>query len=361
MTRLAYLTVACDTDPDINPPYREPPGDHQDIWQGILVGLPALRRRLNELSFLSGYSQFPITWLLRSDRQIYELYQDAAFCFKRFEKTWRREQEQHGSEIGWHPHLYRWNERKEKWTEYLGEDEDIEILKHCLESLRRCIDISAVRTGWVYHSNRLMNFFDNEGLLVDVSAIPGTAQSKFWYHGRFLNCYHDWRGAPRMPFFPSKVDYRRRAKPDESSLSILEMPVIVRRLNVWLQLSRYGLHKLRMLRSNSVNYSDWGSLGYQGVLLSGKTRPFNEAVKQTLTAAIHHQTVLVNTYFHTDDLLSATLVENFMRNLESIFHLSEQMGWTVVPTTLSKAASIIKSEMISRQTVSGLVNVAESK
>ncbi len=38
MTRLAYLTVACDTDPDINPPYREPPGDHQDIWQGNVGG-----------------------------------------------------------------------------------------------------------------------------------------------------------------------------------------------------------------------------------------------------------------------------------------------------------------------------------
>ena len=101
MKKTAYLSIACDTDPDINPPYREARDKQnpEDIWQGIARGISALRQRLEKTSFFRKHGSLPITWLLRCDRQIYELYGDAAFCFRRFEDVWKTELK-NGNEIG---------------------------------------------------------------------------------------------------------------------------------------------------------------------------------------------------------------------------------------------------------------------
>ena len=336
MKKIAYLCVSCDTDPDINPPYAEVPSKEScdDIWQGTVFGIPALRQRLKETCFVSKYGQLPMTWLLRSDRQIYELYGDAGFCFKRFEKTWKSEQE-HGSDIGWHPHLYRWDGHACRWAEHLGKDDDLEILAECLNSLRQYTNVYAVRTGWDYHSNKLLSLFDREGLLVDASAIPGTVQSGTWFF--------DWRGAPRTPYFPSKIDYRQPADSREHALSILEMPVLVRSLSLPWHFLRYCLRKLRAILSPCVDLTDWESSRYQGMTMTSKCGPFYQALQQTLAASSEEDTVFLNTYFHTDSLLSRRSLDRFVRNLENISCLAERMGYTLVPTTLRAAAPFAKS------------------
>lgn len=336
MKKIAYLCVSCDTDPDINPPYAEVPSKEScdDIWQGIVFGIPALRQRLKETCFASKYGQLPVTWLLRSDRQIYELYKDASFCFKRFEKVWKSEQG-HGSDIGWHPHLYRWHRQACRWAEHLGKDDDLEILAECLNSLRLYTDVYAVRTGWDYHSNKLIGLFDREGLLVDASAIPGTVQSGTWFF--------DWRGAPRTPYFPSKIDYRQPAESREHALSIIEMPVLVRSLSLPWHLLRYSLRKLRAIRSHCDDFTDWGSSRYQGLRITSKGGAFYKAIQQTLAASSEEETVFLNTYFHTNELLSSRSVDNLVRNLEKISCLAERGGRTLVPVTLSVAAPFAKS------------------
>ena len=213
------------------------------------------------------------------------------------------------------------------------------MLADCLKALRQCSPIGAVRTGWVYHSNELMRLFDSEGLLVDVSGIPGTVQSCTWYQ----HSHHDWRGTPPAPYFPSRHDYRRPAESGEESLSILEMPVLVRNLTLPLQFLRYGLRKARALRSNCTDYTDWPSSRHQGVLLTHSPRQFCEAVKQTLGLTDAQHTAFVNTYFHAGDLLSPKLRENLIRNLRFTFKLAKQTGREVSANTLCLAAAKAKA------------------
>lgn len=336
MNKVAYLSIACDADPDIDPPYRKVPSKEnaEHIWQGITVGIHTLRQHLKETPVVSKYGRLPVTWLLRSDRQIYELYGNADFCFRRFENVWKSEHE-HGSEIGWHPHLYRWDEYACQWTPYLAKDDDLEILAECLNSLRQCTDIYAVRTGWDYHSNRLMGFFDREGLLVDASAIPGSIHSGTWFH--------NWGGTARPPYFPSKFDYRRPAESHEHALRILEMPVLVRSLSLPFHLIRFCYHNLRAIRSFNVNFTDWESARWQGVFISRRCRPFYEAVHQTLAMSSEKEGIFLTTYFHTNELLSLRGVQRFIQNLENLSCLTERIGYTLVPTTLSVAASLVKN------------------
>jgi hypothetical protein len=192
-----------------------------------------------------------------------------------------------------------------------------------------------VRTGWVYHSNRLLGFFAKEGLLVDTSAVPGVVQSGTWHF--------DWRGAPRTPYFPSDLDYRRPAESPENALSILEMPVLVRSLSLPLHFLRYGVRKLRAARSRASDLTDWPSSRYQGVRITNACRPFYEAAEQTLLASAAEESVFLSTYFHTDELLISRYVDNFADNLQNLSRLAERAGRALVPTTLSAAAVLARS------------------
>jgi hypothetical protein len=335
MERILYLCIACDADSDINPPFRSFPSeqDRKAIWQGCVSGIPALRQRLQACRFVKTHGQPPITWLVRSDRQVYELYDDAAFCLRELEATWDQER-RFGSEIGWHPHLYRWDERSRTWKSSLGGDDDLEMLADCIASLRQLTEIRAVRTGWIYHSNNLLSFFDRVGLTVDASAAPGCV------HKTEVSSYN-WAGTPRWPYFPSRADYRRPATEGESSLGILEMPVLVRRLRHSLHVGRYCLRTMRAVRRWHFDAAEWESARWQGILVTMGTKPFREAAEQTLMLGLAEGTVFLTTYFHTDQLTPKTL-ELFAQNLDSLAFLASQFGYSIVPSTLSPSGDVAR-------------------
>lgn len=332
MAKTLLLCIACDADPDINPTFQNLPEalKREDIWQGYVQGISALRQRLSASRFGRQYGNLPITWLLRSDRQIYELYGDAAFCFRQFEPLWETEIRL-GSEIGWHPHLYRWSEGHKKWVAYLGEDDDLDILAVCLASLRRHADVRVVRTGWDYHSNRLMAFFDRAGLAVDASALPGCTNSRTEV-GRY-----NWVGTPRTPYFPSQVDYRRPPASGAPGLNILEIPAMVRKLRFPLQLGRFFLRSARALRRGHTDLTEWKTAGWQGIRITMDRASFYDALQQALTECLHNGDVYLSTYFHPDELLSARGLELFARNLDGIMETAARSGFALVPCSLSAA------------------------
>jgi hypothetical protein len=336
VSKTLYLCIACDADPDIPPTFPNLLGTLQkeDIWQGYASGIPALRQRLIACGFGRKYGNLPITWLLRSDRQIYEIYGDAAFCFRQFEPLWKKEMRL-GSEIGWHPHLYRWSDRQKEWQAYLGQDDDLEILSDCLASLRQHADIRVVRTGWDYHSNRLMAFFDRTGLVVDASALPGCSNS------RTEVGLYNWVGTPRVPYFPSQLDYRQPPVAGAPGLKILEIPAIVRRLRFPLHLGRYFLRIARALRSSRSELGEWETARWQGIRITMERAPFYDATQQALTECVHKEDVYLTTYFHTDDLLFPRRLELFARNLEGIMEMADRFGFALVPCTLSAARRVV--------------------
>jgi len=336
MNRTAHITIACDVDPDFNPEYRRVPRkeDPELNWRGITSGIPFLRQRLKETAFASKYGQPPLTWLLRSDRQIYELYGAYDFCSRQFEEIWKREREQ-GSEIGWHPHLHRWDEVARRWAPSLQKGDDLGLLLECLTALRRHTEIRAVRMGWDYQSNSLMQFLDSQGMLVDASAVPGCVQRGNWVY--------DWRSTPRFPYFPSEFDYRRPAKTDEESLNIVEMPVLVRSLKLPLRLIRHCLRNLRAIRNPHFAFTDWMSARWQGVTITGRGRLFREAAHQSFASIPEREDIFITTFFHAAELLSSKLLGNFLHNLQTLNHLCDELGYTISLATLSDAASTFKN------------------
>lgn len=333
MGKVVYLSVACDTDPDLIPHQSIIYGsdNRNHIWRGISVGIANFRRLFQQSTFFSEHGQLCVSWLLRADRQIYELYNDASFCFRHFENIWSDELT-HGNEIGWHPHLYRWEKRTKQWEHYLGYDDDLQILSGCFASLRKCIDVTTVRTGCDYHSNRLMRFFDEQGIIVDASAIPGSRQTGQWFY--------DWEGTPRYPYHPSVSDYRRPAKSNELSLNIIEMPMLVRALP-------FPLHFLRFCKRNikaipTLVFTDYESARWQGQIITRRPSSFYQAIAQTLTDYSHSDCVFINTYFHSNDLLLPKLLSNFLCNLESLSYLVERKGYDLISVTLRDLAPIAK-------------------
>jgi len=332
VSKTLYLCIACDADPDIPPPFPKLPraAQKEDSWKGYVLGIPSLRRRLLASRFGKRHGDLPITWLLRSDRQIYELYGDAAFCFRQFEPLWKKEIRL-GSEIGWHPHLYRWSERQSEWQAYLGQDDDLDILHDCLTTFRQHADVRVVRTGWDYHSNQLMAFFDRAGLTVDASALPGCTHSRTEV-GRY-----NWVGTPRSPYFPSQMDYRRPPTAGEPGLNILEIPALVRRLRFPLHLGRYLLRTARALRRGHTDLAEWETARWQGIRITMERAPFDDALQQALAEGQSEEDVYLTTYFHTDDLLSARRLELFARNLDGIMEMARRFDFALVPSTLSAA------------------------
>lgn len=338
MNKVVFLSIACDADPDVTPSCRElGTGGGDCVWRGITTGIDRLRQRLKNTSFSSKYGQLPVTWLLPADQLISQLYGNAAFCFQKFERLWRREMQQ-GSEIGWHPHLWRWDPERNRWKPYLGRDDDVELLRECLQCLRQHVDIRAVRTGWDYHSNRLMGLFDEQGLLVDASAIPGCTQIGDWFY--------DWRESGRAPFWPSKQDYRKSGVSPESSRQICEMPILVRRLGWPAHLVRYGIRELKSVTTRRANdqrhLTDWESTRWQGILVTSRGDPFEEAARQTIAAQAGAENIFVTAHFHAGELLVSHLLERFVHNLERLSRLVERDGGRLVLTTLTAAASLVK-------------------
>lgn len=330
MSSDCYLAVVCDADPDHLPPYRKlPPGVPPDsIWHGLTDGVPALRRALDRSTFTQRHGQLPITWLLRSDRQILEIYEDAAFCYGRFMALWDHERSL-GSTLGWHPHLYRWNDEAGKWDSYLHRGDEIEILETCLAALREQTPIRVVRTGWDYHSNTLMRLFDSSGLVADASPIPGSVQIGGWWT-------HDWEGTPRVPYHPSVADYRRPANPGEERLRILVLPTLVRELPLPQQLVRHLIRRWRARRSQRA--PSWGSARWRGQFITRMPQGFRAAARDWLERHAGAPVLHLVTYFHPDEILPAQGIRSFVENLEYLARVADRFGFRVVPVTLEEAA-----------------------
>jgi hypothetical protein len=328
MGRQIYLAIACDTDPDRDIRFRVP-DTARDVWSGCRDGISALRKALAETGFCRTHGQLPVTWLLRADRQIAEVYGDAAYCWKTFAGLWEREVRL-GSEIGWHPHLYRW--RDGGWFPYLHQTDDLEVLGDCLAALREHSRIRAVRTGWDYQSNRLLAFFDAHEIEVDASALPGCV----WRVGSEIR--YDWQGTRRQPYFPSKADYR---SPGQPSLAILSVPSLVRRLNLRKQCARYGLRAARALRSCCLApLTEWETARWQGVMMTYPNNMLREAAAQTMAG---RDTVFLTTYFHTTGLAPET-ISRFMENLDAILAMAEFSGYELIPMTLTGIGNVFKSK-----------------
>ena len=96
--------------------------------EGYKEGIPKAKEITNSNRDSQGCNA-KITWFLRSDDQINQLYGDPAWMVRNFMSLWKK-LESEGDEIGWHPHLWRWNERIKSWYPEL---ENKIWIENCME------------------------------------------------------------------------------------------------------------------------------------------------------------------------------------------------------------------------------------
>ena len=103
-----FVIIGCDTDPT-NPSFLMADVTSKEaIWEDALLGILNVNNVVTNVK--DSFVDHPkITWFLRSDWQMYEIYKNWSWCANNYLPMWKK-LEAGGDEIGWHPHLWRWDD-----------------------------------------------------------------------------------------------------------------------------------------------------------------------------------------------------------------------------------------------------------
>jgi len=199
----------------------------------VTQGIPAVKNAVRGLTDTSGREPV-FTWFLRADEQIRQL-QGGYGWFARSQSVLLRSLEQSGDELAWHPHFWRRDTERGPWFQ---EVEDVAWQVDMLHSAHRDLATSlpgapkSVRMGWSYHNNDTCAALEALGIEVDLSAIPGLRTFSGRPPARSENLF-DWHSTPRAPYRPSRADYRRPVRGQETPHRWLEVPSFVSTSRLW--------------------------------------------------------------------------------------------------------------------------------
>jgi hypothetical protein len=176
-------------------------------------------------SFHSVGTQVPITWFVRLDRQLREVFGTSLYLIENFGEFWERVGSW-GHEIGWHPHLYRQSGPESEPTLMTDPVEACEELNLLWNDLATCsFKPKAFRNGEGWQHPKLLSTIEKIGLLCDSTAIPGRKGE--------LDHPMNWMGAPNQPYFPDGFDIRKPG----AQRPLLEIP-----MNTWHVKAPYENH-----------------------------------------------------------------------------------------------------------------------
>lgn len=244
------IIILCDCDPD-TVPYGGLAHDSREPlkWRGVQEGIPKLVEALDGIESETG-RRVNLTWCVRSDVQMKEIYGDAAWPYLEFRELWQRLQSR-GDEIAWHPHVWRWSDEHRCWYQEIHDDEWIEqCLEEGYQALCRAVGrpVQSCRMGWEFHNNASMRTVDRLGVRVDLSATPGHYCEGTGDRGSIFHKYTDWRGTPEVHYRPSTIDYRRPSQDGEEALSLTETPLWKHVPRLWRWLGRGYVAAKNLLR-----------------------------------------------------------------------------------------------------------------
>ena len=324
-----YVVIGCDADPDRKDLLERVPSGSL-TWRGLTEGIPLLKSSLKGVRDSTGREPI-FTWLLRADEQIRDLHGEYA-AIARMYRPLLQTLQQSGDELGWHPHFWRRDGAGESWFQEVEDvDWQVDMLKKAHADLAPCLPdgVKSVRMGWDYHNDRTYRALEDLGIVVDFSAIPGLRTFIGTPPTRGEN-FFDWHSSPRIPFRPSREDYRRPVEGGANQSRLLEVPNFVSTSAVWglasgLQLAR-KTRNVRLLWQSIRRPTYW-------INITARPRFFAPLVKQLRKTLRSHDisTQLVfATYFHPDELLPNRSglydLESTRKNLEAILRTCDDAG-----------------------------------
>lgn len=345
MIRTLYVLIGVDCDPD-RPSFGGTGLAQKSqamIWKGVTEGI----FRVLEAREKAGSLSPKITWNIRSDDQIEQVYGHAGWAAAEFLKLWERLKTE-GDEIAWHPHLWRWNRDAHAWYQ---EVQDLPWMEECLEKgingFREIFGAKpmSVHSGWCFHNNTTMQRISTLGVRVDYSALPGMQSIGVpRKSGALSDNEYDWRQTPPTPYSPSREDYRVPASSLGSALPLLEIPEYTfPSLPVWA----LGLWA-------NVKKSTWGGrrrllsqLCYQRSFVQINTHPRLFAMALDRGFWEEGTSPFFASHFHPDEFLSQNgrrYGVNFLfQNLRMLATRAEQKGGTLRFVTASEAADLLSA------------------
>jgi peptidoglycan/xylan/chitin deacetylase (PgdA/CDA1 family) len=237
------LIFCVDVEPDprlLNPDAPEP-------WVGYEITQRYLRELRPRIEAVTG-APVHYSWFLRIDPQI-EPYGSGTWVVDRYPDH-MEEIQRAGDEIGVHPHAYRWLESERSWLHDFGNQAWVE---HCLTMSiegfakalgRACLSL---RYGDRWLNTATVNLADRLGIRFDLTVEPGTLPYATPSEGeRASGPLPDYRRVPRVPYTPSRWDFRRADRRD--ARSIREIPLT----SSYFRLGFHPRQYLRRLRANGV-------------------------------------------------------------------------------------------------------------
>jgi len=213
LTAPLYIVVTVDCDPDdFDESVRGERKGSEPSWNGMQRGSPIILETLQRLRDVDG-KPARVTWFVRADNQIKRIYGDSAFLFSEYSELWKTCAELR-HELGWHPHLYRFE--NQSWVQERDELRLTQILREIHGDLRaRGLRFSSSRIGDAYGSNAVLATLDELGISCDSSALPGRSRSDSQRN-------FDWTQTPQLPYFPARSNYRASGTP---CLNLLQVPM----------------------------------------------------------------------------------------------------------------------------------------
>jgi len=307
------IALTFDTDPDDFDPSLVVAGKNireNLAWRGIEEGIPLICSVLEGVRDSDGNAA-RLTWMVRADDQLSSAYGDAAYLLLAHCDLWASRRE-NGDEIGWHPHLYRFD--RGAWRQ----DTDPERLQ---DQLRRSADAIrdteyhpvSSRIGEAYSSNAVMSALDACGILYDSTAMPGRVRRDVV---RNLN----WEGTPEEAYHPSRDDYRQ---PGNNPLELLEIP-----LTMFVTQTAYDAKPLRRYVDLSFRH-DVVFPALEDVLSKA-------AILMTIT----HPSAILPRDVAKHGLLSLS-IDTFQSNVEMMLAYLERIGRSFRFVTVRECGAIV--------------------
>ncbi|MFH0804176.1 MAG: hypothetical protein V1896_01065 [Candidatus Zambryskibacteria bacterium] len=294
-----YLTLTVDLDPDNFDASIFGKVDKMS-WKGIDEGLPPFLEKIENLKDSFG-SKPLITWFVRADKELFDVYGDYNYLLGRYSDFLNRRLKA-GDEIGWHPH-----ENKMK---------DLISAHEALKPIDK--NFVSVRVGNSFHNNDFMHAFSKWGFKVDSTALPGRIRSD---KERIL----DWRETPEKPYFPSASDYRLSGG---DSSEILEVPFSM----IETQSSEDQKPIKRYL-----------NLSYEHNLIQNSLRSLI-AEKQLLVSIVHPSELLDKQPKHS---IIAFGTDIATKNLAFILKEAETYDKKIKFTTMKETGELVNQKIIS--------------
>jgi hypothetical protein len=311
--RSVYVVISCDTDPD-REGFLDGIPSGRLTWRGPTEGIPAVKDLVRGVTDSAGREPV-FTWLLRADEQIHRLEGDYAW-FPKTHQPLLKSLEQGGDELGWHPHFWRRDGENGSWFQEIEDiDWQVDMLRHAHRELARALPTppQSVRMGWTYHNNRTYQTLEELGIAADFSALPGFRTITGKPPTRSENLF-DWYSTPQAPYRPSRADYRRPPRADESACRLLEVPTFVSTSLTW---SLAG--GLQMARKTGRPAQLWYAVRRPAYCINVTARPalFAPLVAELRKALRAPGTgpLVFETHFHPDELLPN---KSRLYNLESV-------------------------------------------